>query len=198
MNANVSRLLGLVLMMASAMLGTPVSAAAQGPASTWAADLLLDHRARHAGDLVTVQITESITAVGSADANTGKASKSDGALPWPIPSGWSRVMQSSSDTSFTGTGTTSRAASITAMMTVRVVQRLPNGDLAVEGVREIVINGDRQFITLTGVIRPSDISLGNLVSSASVGDLRIQYYGKGFMKDNLSPSWLVRILNKIF
>lgn len=198
MNANVSRLLGLVLMMAGMVLGTPVSAAAQGPASTWAADLLLDHRARHAGDLVTVQITESITAVGSADANTGKASKSDGALPWPIPSGWSRFMQSSSDTSFTGTGTTSRAASITAMMTVRVVQRLPNGDLAVEGVREIVINGDRQFITLTGVIRPSDISLGNLVSSASVGDLRIQYYGKGFMKDNLSPSWLVRILNKIF
>lgn len=197
MNANVSRLLGLVLMVAG-VLGTPVSAAAQGPASTWAADLLLDHRARHAGDLVTVQITESITAVGSADANTGKASKSDGKLPWPIPSGWSRFMQSSSDTSFTGTGTTSRAASITAMMTVRVVQRLPNGDLAVEGVREIVINGDRQFITLTGVIRPSDISLGNLVSSASVGDLRIQYYGKGFMKDNLSPSWLVRILNKIF
>ena len=89
-------------------------------------------------------------------------------------------------------------ASITAMMTVRVMQRLPNGDLVVEGVREIVINGDRQFITLTGVIRPSDISLGNLASSASVGDLRIQYYGKGFMKDNLSPSWLVRILNKIF
>jgi flagellar L-ring protein precursor FlgH len=189
---------GVVLIVVSVMLGAPAFAAAQGPASTWAADLLLDHRARHVGDLVTVQITESITAVGTADANTGKASKSDGALPWPIPSSWSRFMQSSSNTSFTGTGTTSRAASITAMMTVRVMQRLPNGDLVVEGVREIVINGDRQFITLTGVIRPSDISLGNLASSASVGDLRIQYYGKGFMKDNLSPSWLVRILNKIF
>lgn len=198
MNADTSRMMGVVLTLASVVLGAPAFAAAQAPASTWAADLLLDHRARREGDLVTVQITESITAVGTADANTGKASKSGGGLPWPIPSGWSRFMQSSSDTSFTGTGTTSRAASITAVMTVRVVQRLPNGDLTVEGVREIVINGDRQFITLTGVIRPSDISLGNLVSSASVGDLRIQYYGKGFMKDNLSPGWLVRILNKIF
>lgn len=172
-------------------------AAAPGP-SPWVTDLLLDHRARRAGDLVTVQVVESIMAVGSADSNMGKSSEASGALPWPIPTDWSKALKSSSDTSFTGTGTTSRAASITAVMGARVKERLPNGDLAIEGVREIVINGDRQFITLSGVIRAADINAANVVLSATIADLRIRYYGQGFMKDNLTPGWLIRILNKIF
>lgn len=178
----------------------PLPAAAQTAAtpSAWATDLLLDHRARRTGDLVTVQVIESISAVGSADSNMGKASKSDGKLPWPIPGKWSQALQSSSDTKFTGAGTTSRAASFTAVMTARVTERLPNGDLAIEGVREIVINGDRQFVTLSGVIRTADIAAGNVVASAFIGDLRIKYFGQGFMKDNLTPGWLIRFLNKIF
>src|SRR5690606_15798210 len=110
----------------------PCAAWAQAPASAapaaWATDLLLDHRARRTGDLVTVHVTESIAAVGSADSNLGKASKSDGALPWPIPTDWSQLLRASSDTKFTGTGMTSRAASITAIMSARVKERLPNGD----------------------------------------------------------------------
>jgi flagellar L-ring protein precursor FlgH len=190
----------VALLVAVGSLASAVPARAQSaPAPyAWANDLLLDHRARRSGDLVTVQITESIAASGSADSNLGKASQSDGKLPWPIPSKVSQALQSSSDTKFTGTGTTSRAATITAVMSARVTERLPNGDLAIEGLREIVINGDRQFITLTGIIRASDIAAGNVVSSAFIADLRIKYFGQGFMKDNLSPGWLVRILNKIF
>lgn len=194
--------IGLVLaaLPSAAMAQTQPPAAAQAPAAptTWATDLLLDHRARRTGDLVTVQITESIAAVGSADSNLGKNSKSGGALPWPIPADWSKLLRASSDTKFTGTGTTSRAASISAIMSARVKERLSNGDLAIEGVREIVINGDRQFVTLSGIIRTADIANGNIVSSAFIGDLRIQYFGQGFMKDNLSPGWLVRFLNKVF
>lgn len=189
------RLVGIMLCLLA-----PLPAAAQTAATpnAWATDLLLDHRARRTGDLVTVQIVESISAVGSADSNMGKASSSDGKLPWPIPSKWSQVLQSSTDTKFTGSGTTSRAASITAIMTARVTERLPNGDLLIEGVREIVINGDRQFVTLSGVIRTADIAAGNVVASAFIGDLRIKYFGQGFMKDNLTPGWLIRFLNKIF
>jgi flagellar L-ring protein precursor FlgH len=191
-----------VLAVASVATAAPVFAQTQAQATaapySWASDLLLDHRARRIGDLVTVQITESIAATGSADSNLGKASQSDGKLPWPIPSRFSKALQSSSDTKFTGNGTTSRAASITAIMSVRVTEQLPNGDLAIEGLREIVINGDRQFVTLSGIIRTSDIAAGNVISSAFIADLRIKYFGQGFMKDNLSPGWLMRFLNKIF
>ena len=75
---------------------------------------------------------------------------------------------------------------------------LPNGDLVLEGVREIEINGDRQIIVLTGVVRPNSINRSNVVSSAQVGQLRIRYFGSGLIKDNLQPGWLLRIFNKIF
>jgi flagellar L-ring protein precursor FlgH len=168
------------------------------PPGAWATDLLLDHRARRVGDLVTVQILESISAVGSADANLGKTSASGGSLPWPLPTDWSKLMRASSESAFNGTGTTSRAASITAVMTAHVKEQRPNGDLVIEGVREIVINGDRQFVTLVGIVRQVDIAPGNVVPSPFVGDLQIKYFGQGFMKDNLSPGWLIKFLNKVF
>jgi flagellar L-ring protein precursor FlgH len=74
----------------------------------------------------------------------------------------------------------------------------PNGDLAIEGVREIEINGDRQIIVVTGVVRPVDVMAGNVVPSTSIGQMRIRYFGRGLIKDNLNPGWLVRALNKIF
>ncbi|RPJ63116.1 MAG: hypothetical protein EHM24_24895, partial [Acidobacteria bacterium] len=60
------------------------------------------------------------------------------------------------------------------------------------------INGDRQIVVLTGVVRPSDITRQNVVLSTQIGQLRIRYFGRGLMKDNLQPGWLIRILNKIF
>jgi flagellar L-ring protein precursor FlgH len=67
-----------------------------------------------------------------------------------------------------------------------------------EGIREIDINGDRQVIVLTGVVRTTDLLPDNSVLSARVGQLRIRYFGNGLMKDNLKPGWLIRVLNKIF
>ena len=64
---------------------------------------------------------------------------------------------------------------------------LPNGDLALEGVREIDINGDRQIIVLTGIVRAADIGPGNVVPSTAIGQMRIRYFGRGLIKDNLQP-----------
>jgi flagellar basal body L-ring protein FlgH len=36
------------------------------------------------------------------------------------------------------------------------------------------------------------------VLSTSLGELQIRYFGRGLMKDSLSPGWLIRVLNKIF
>lgn len=65
-------------------------------------------------------------------------------------------------------------------------------------MREVEINGDRQVVVLTGVARVVDIRPGNVLPSAKIGQLRIRYFGKGLMKDSLTPGWLVRILNKVF
>jgi flagellar L-ring protein precursor FlgH len=83
-------------------------------------------------------------------------------------------------------------------MTARVAELLPNGTMVIEGIREIEINGDRQIVVLTGLVRPSDIGPGNVVASPAIGEMRIRYFGRGLIKDNLQPGWLVKALNKIF
>jgi flagellar L-ring protein precursor FlgH len=168
------------------------------PSTTWMADLMTDVRARHVNDLVTVRILENLAASGSADANVSKTSKATVTLPTPLSKALNKVSPANSDTEFKGSGGSSRNSTITAVMTARVTDVLPNGDLVVEGVRQIEVNTDRQVVVLTGVVRQADIGLDNVTLSSTVGQLRIQCIGQGLIKDNLSPGWLVRALNKIF
>ena len=180
--------------------------AAQSAASPWMTTLFGDLRARRLNDLVTVQVIESVSASGSADSSLAKDSNAGASLTslFGLESkfpGWldpTSLVAGRSNTDFTGSGSTNRTGSLTAVLTARVVEVLPNGDLGLEGVREIDINGDRQILVLTGVVRAADVGPGNVVPSTMVGQMRIRYFGRGLIKDNLQPGWLVRVLNKIF
>jgi flagellar L-ring protein precursor FlgH len=172
----------------------------------WMANLSGDPRARRVNDLVSIRVSESIVGSGTADSTLNKASSANLGVPKlfglesKLPSAVdpTALVSANSDTKFKGGGVTSRTGELTAMMTARVTEVLPNGDLVLEGAREIDINGDRQIVVLTGVVRLVDIGSANVVPSQSIGQLRIRYFGRGLMKDNLKPGFLVRMLNKIF
>lgn len=172
----------------------------------WINGLMADNRATRVNDLVTIRVVESITATGTADSNLSKSSSGSAAVPGlfglesklPALIDPANLASAKSDTQFKGAGTTTRAGELTAIVTGRVAEVLPNGDLFIESVREIAINGDRQVVVLTGVARVADISPNNVVLSTSLGELQIRYFGRGLMKDSLSPGWLIRVLNKIF
>jgi flagellar L-ring protein FlgH len=174
--------------------------------SQWVTGLFGDLRARHVNDLVTVRVIETLSATGAADSSLDKDSKASAAVPnlfgleskYPSALDPTSMVSASANTSFKGGGTTSRSGDLSATVTARVAEVLPNGDLVIEGVREIDINGDRQIIVLTGVVRTADVGPGNVVASTSIGQMRIRYFGRGLIKDNLNPGWLVRVLNKIF
>jgi flagellar L-ring protein precursor FlgH len=178
---------------------------APDPAS-WMNSLMSDSRARHVNDLLTVRVVESISASGTADSNLDKQSSASAGVPSlfglqkKLPSVIDPANMASvkATSGFKGAGTTNRASDLTAVITARVSEVLPNGDLVIEGVREIEINGDRQVVVLTGVVRAVDIAPDNSVRSTSLGQLRVRYFGRGLMKDSLSPGWLIRALNKIF
>ena len=182
-------------------------ATGDAPASSmWMNSLMGDLRARQLNDLLTVRVEESITASGTADSAVSKSGKATAGVPTlfgleaKLPSSInpSNLVSTTSDTSFKGAGTTTRAGALSARLTARVAEVLPNGDLFIEGVREIEINGDRQIVVLTGIARVADINQANVVPSAALGQLRIRYFGRGLMKDSLSPGWLIRVINKIF
>ena len=187
-------------------LATARALPSTGAPTPWMAGLFADLRARAVNDLVTVHVIENVVASGAADSSLDKNSSAGASVgrvfginpkfaDWFDPTELARW---SASTEFKGGGATTRSGALSAVMTARVTEVLPNGDLVLEGVREIDINGDRQIIVLTGVVRPADIGAGNVVPSTAVGQMRIRYFGRGLIKDNLSPGWLVRVFNKIF
>lgn len=173
---------------------------------SWMDGLALDRRARALNDVVTIRVVESITGIGTADSALAKDSSASAAVPklfgleskLPGLVDPTALAAAKSSTDFRGSGTTTRAGELNALMSARVSEVLPSGDLVVEGVREIEINGDRQIVVLSGVVRQADINPMNVVLSTQIGQLRIRYFGRGLMRDNLKPGWLVRILNKVF
>jgi flagellar L-ring protein FlgH len=174
-------------------------------APRWIDGLMSDPRAHAVNDLLTVHVVENLTASGSADSTLNKSSAGsaniaklfglEGKIPGIDPANLASV---GADTKFKGGGTTNRSGVLSANVTVRVAEVLPNGDLVLEGAREIGINGDSQVLVLSGVVRQADILPGNVVASTSIGQLRVRYMGNGLMRDSLSPGWLIRVFNKIF
>ena len=99
---------------------------------------------------------------------------------------------------FDGSGATSRRGDLTAFMTARVTAVLPGGNLRIEGSREVVVNNEKQFITLSGLVRVRDIAPDNVVLSTFISDARISYSGEGDIDDRQRPGWLATFLNKVW
>ena len=85
--------------------------------------------------------------------------------------------------SMAGEATSDRAGQVTASIAARITEVLPNGNLSIFGRRAMKVNNEVQYITVSGVIRPQDISATNRVKSTYLADSRIEYYGKGALAD---------------
>lgn len=170
-----------------------------------------DLRAHKVGDLVTINIVETSKATKKADTKTARTSSIDAGMnnllgyeskmkSWGVPKTFDNtaMFKASMGNKFDGSGSTSRDESMTASVTARVVQVLPNGNLFIEGTRKIRVNNETQNITLSGIIRPSDISPDNTVLSSYIADARIDYTGSGPVSDKQRPGWLARILDVVW
>jgi flagellar L-ring protein precursor FlgH len=165
-------------------------------------DLFSDPKARRAGDVITIKIAESSSASNSADTSTDR----DSSLSAGISELFGMKASSLQDFSvsgnmksgFEGTGSTSRSGSLDAFITARVVEVLPNRNLKIVGSREIMVNNEKQIMTIYGVVRPRDISEDNVVMSTFVADARIAYSGAGIVDDRQRPGWIANTLNTIW
>ncbi len=172
--------------------------------------LFLDHKARQVGDIVTVKIVEVNTAQNSAKTETSRSSEVDAGvttfLNAPLHFGLDKIwsggfrpeLKSSIDMDFEGEGTTSRSTRFLATISCQVVEVLPNGNLVIEGWREVKINREREYIMLKGVVRPEDIGADNTVLSTALANAQIEYSGKGVVSDKQGPGFLTRILDLIW
>ena len=98
-------------------------------------------------------------------------------------------MATTSENSHQGAGVTTRSGQLTATMTAVVREVLPNGNLVVQGTREVLVNHEQQFMTLTGVVRPQDVSRDNIVLSTQLADANISIGGLGVVADKQRSGW---------
>lgn len=187
----------------------------QSDGSLWTASrhrgLFNDLRARQVGDLVTVNIVETSKATKKATTKTGRESSINAgisnllgyeekiaSLGAPGPFSNETMFKASMKNDFNGSGETSRDESMTASITARVIEVTPNGNLFIKGTREVKVNNENQVITLTGIIRPEDISPDNTVLSSYIADARIAYSGRGPVSDKQKPGWLLRVVDSVW
>ena len=165
------------------------------------ADLARDLRAAQVHDLVTIVVADRASAVSKGStSSTRKAETRAGvsALAGPVrasgPLG--QLANLGGQSKLDGQAETSRQSVLETTISARVTHVLPNGNLIVEGTKDVMINSERQKVIIRGVVRWNDLSPGNRVSSDRLSDLEVRVEGCGVVQDAIRrPNFLFRLLN---
>lgn len=164
--------------------------------------LFEDNKAFRIGDVLSVTLSESTNASKSAATNTAKDDEIDiGATAILGSAGPSingnQVLSNILDGSrtFAGSGDSAQSNSLTGEIAVMVTDVLPNGNLVVRGEKLIGLNQGSEFIRISGLVRPMDVSSANTVTSRKIANARIYYGGGGVVAESNSKGWLSRFFD---
>ena len=169
--------------------------------------LFADTRARRVGDLLTVQIQEVTGIDEQDDVQLSKATSANGNFNVAASSdsnGLARETEAAfsanqgSNRTFAGASAFESDRSFIDQITVNVVDILPNRNLVIEGARTRMISGEKRVMRVSGVVRPDDIELGNLVFSRSIADFQIKYEGEGHQTQYTRHGWLGKVVTKLW
>ena len=179
-------------------------------------DLFITAKARNAGDIVTIKIVESASASNNAKTNTGRKSSLSASIDqllgledkyknssnpdfkeYPNFNPFGKI-EGGMTSKFDGAGATNRSGDLTAYITARIAHVLPNGNFYIAGSREITVNYEKQMIHLTGVIRPTDIDVNNVILSTYISDAQIVYSGTGIIQQRQRPGWFANFINVVW
>ncbi len=183
----------------------PVMPAQPTAGSLWAptsrlTDLSADIRAVQVNDLVTIVVSESASAVATGATKTSRVSSVAASItsllgPKSATGALSNLANSSNDIELNGQGSTSRGTSLSTTLSARVTHVLPNGYLVLEGSKDVQVNSEFQHVLVRGIIRPADLSPGNVITSNQLAQMEIRVDGKGVVGDAIKrPFILWRVL----
>lgn len=153
----------------------------------------IDQRANRIGDIVTVQIAINDSAKTSNTSVANRTSSSDAAVTslfgmqkkigrlLPPGNDFSNTSPFSTKSTFanSGSGSVNRAEAISLTVAAVVTGILPNGNLIIEGTQEVRTNAEVRQLTISGMIRPEDISAANTIRHTQIAEARINYGGRG-------------------
>jgi flagellar L-ring protein precursor FlgH len=175
------------------------------PGSIWTpasrlTDLGSDLRARQVDDMVTVLVVEHASAASKGVTKTQRQSSTNSSIAGLAgvtrkTGPWANLAKVSGTTQLDGEGQTTRQTDLTTTLAARVTHVLPNGYLVVEGAKDIQVNSERQTVIVRGMVRPADLTPGNVVRSDHLAQLEVRINGKGVVNDAVRrPFFLYRLL----
>jgi len=175
--------------------------------------LFSDKKAMAINDIVTVIINEST--FQSSQGNKKVTDSSIHSLGGGIFSGGAKGgitksiantlngltdmgFKTNSNSNFSGAGSQSRNEKFNTTISARVVKILSNGNYFIDGSRALLLNGTKQMIRITGVIRPYDIDQANTINSKYVADAKILYETEGDIKEATRRPWGSRLVDTVW
>jgi flagellar L-ring protein precursor FlgH len=172
-----------------------------------------DIRARRVGDLLTVTLVENTAANKTAKSSASKDNNisienptilgstpqfdASGLLPLASNRDNNLSFELNSANDFSGQGSSSQSNALSGNITVTVVEVLPNRNLYVRGEKRIGINQGNEYVRLSGIVRPQDITPQNTIESTRIADPTIVYVGEGMVADANTMGWLARFFNSV-
>lgn len=173
--------------------------------------LFADRKAMNVNDIVTVVISERANQSSSGKHDTSKNSAislggglfSAGAAPLStlatqLNKAGDIGFSAGNKNEFTGAGSSVRAEAFTTTISARIIKVLENGNYFIEGSRELLINGEKQIMQLSGVIRPYDISNANEIDSRYIADAKILYKTEGDVDRATRKPWGTKLMEAIW
>lgn len=160
--------------------------------------LFEDRRPRYVGDILTILVSENVNASKNSAANASRSGSASSSLD-VLPQLFGGLISNAQDASASGKnilsakGGANAANTFNGVITVTVVEVLPNGNLLVSGEKQMLINQGTEFIRFSGVVNPRTVSGNNTVPSTQVADARIEYSAKGYIDEAQTMGWLQRI-----
>jgi flagellar L-ring protein precursor FlgH len=174
--------------------------------------LYRDDKAGNVGDIVTIVINESHKVDNTSDRDLSKSDSRnlnvENGKQLDILRGIDAAtgkllnlpeldFSASADSDFNGKTSFGSERSIEDEMTVVVEDVLPNGNLVVVGKQVRTVQGETQITQISGILRPSDITYDNRISSRRVANFHIVTEHQGQENQFTQPGWLAKILNFI-
>jgi flagellar L-ring protein FlgH len=166
-----------------------------------------DQRAAQVGDLVTVRVRVTDRAQFEnqtrrsrqngesmgAESLFGFEARLDRVFPEEVNA--DALVGLNSNSSSQGAGSTRRSEQLVTNVAAVVTQRLPNGNLVIEGKQEIRVNFEVRELIVAGVVRPEDIEADNTIDSTKIAQARIAYGGRGQITDVQQPRYGQQVMD---
>lgn len=173
--------------------------------------LFSDRKAMNLNDIVTIVISENATQTSSSSRNTQRDSSISlgggtfsaggeplGTIAEQLNKYGNIGFSAGGGNKFSGSGSVSRNERFSTTISARIIKILNNGNYFIEGSREILVNGEKQIIQVSGVIRPYDISQNNEIDSKYIADAKILYKTEGDVDRTTKKPWGTRIIEAIW